>query len=122
MTDNDFSRSLGRIEGAQIQILAEMRRVSETLGDHAEADQVAFSSFRVAMSEQRKLMFEKFDEQSRERNERLDAQDAKLDELMRLYSWAKGASWPILGVTSLLAVILGGVLVEVLLRWMGVRI
>lgn len=109
-----IQRSLGRIEGKQETILQELRRQEEKLGDHMNADQVTFSAIRV-------MIQDKFDEQKKSRDLRLDDQDRQIAEIVRYVNWARGASWPILGLLGLIGLVGVGILVTIVTAWMNLR-
>ncbi len=105
--DDDVQRSLGRIEGALKAIDAKLDIVRVDLGDHKADDQRNFSSLRVDMRRQ-------FDENDRARNQHLNEQDVKLDELKQESDRAKGAGWVILGLLGALATFVGGAVISAL--------
>ncbi len=101
MNDDDVQRSLGRIEGVQSQILAELRRIQDTFSEHINADQASFSSVRVLINEQKEALGKQFGEQSAERAKRLDDQDEKLEEIRGYVYFARGVGWIGVGVIGL---------------------
>lgn len=118
MSDAEFQRALGRIEGTQTQILKKLDSLEEKLGDHVNADQVALSDMRVTINGQRQALSDQFEKQSKDRNDRLDAQDEQLKEIARYISWAKGASWPLLGLLGLIGAVMVGILVALVNTWL----
>lgn len=114
----EFQRALGRIEGTQTQILKKLDSLEEKLGDHVNADQVALSGMRATITAQKQELSTQFDKQSDDRNKRLDAQDAQLREIARYVSWAKGASWPLLGLLGLIGAVMVGILVALVQTWL----
>lgn len=118
---SEFQRALGTltsIEKAQGRILDKLDKLEERLGDHINADQVALSAMRVTITDQRQVLSSEFEKQSDDRNKRLNAQDEHLEEIMRYISWAKGASWPILGLLGLIGAVMIGVLVTLVQTWL----
>ena len=112
MTDNSqpaehVQRSLGLIEGAQIQILSEIKLFREDLGRHIDNDQMNFSALRVVIATQKKEMEDQFTENDRARNQHLNEQDVKLDGIKQDQDRAKGAGWVILGLLTAFAGFLG---------------
>lgn len=110
MSEDNVQRALGRIEGAQAQILAKLDSMTEDLGNHKNDDQKNFSSIRA-------LFFTKLDEQNVTREAHLGAQDKKLDALKQDSDRAKGAGWVILGLMGALATFVGGAVIAALSGW-----
>ncbi len=106
MTD-EVQRALGRIEGANAQILEKLEKLSQELGDHRNDDQRSFSSVR-------KLIGDKITEQETARATLLGQQDIKLDRLKQDQDRAKGAGWVIIGLLGALATFLGGAVIAAL--------
>lgn len=107
----ETQRALGRIEGAQAQILKQLVTIEEKLGQHINDDQVALSSMRLNIGEYRNAIATQFEEQAKDRNRRLDAQDEQLEEIARYISWAKGVSWPLMGGLGIISAVLVAVLI-----------
>lgn len=114
MSDGEVQRSLGRIEGTQEQILAELKTMREDFGAHKNEDQRNFSSLR-------KLFFEKLEEQDETREKHLAAQDAVLAELKTDSDRAKGAGWVILGLLGGLASLVGSAVLAVVKGWVAFK-
>lgn len=114
----EFQRALGRIEGSQAQILNELKMLQDKLGDHINADQVALSEMRTRTTTQAQEMTIQLEHSTRERNKRLDQQDLQLQEIARYINWAKGVSYPILGLFGLVSMIMVGILVASIQTWL----
>ncbi len=123
MTDDEehMQRSLGRIEGVQAQILAEFKLVRETLGDHVNADQLAFSQMRVYVSDQKDILVKQFENAAISRNGRLDKQDEKLSELSDLADRIKRGGKFVLWLIGLITAILSGVLIMAIATWLHLK-
>lgn len=84
--NEDVQRSLGRIEGTQSQILAELVKVRSDFAEHKAEDARNFSAVRNLVYEQKsetKTYFDKkFEDQADARNQHLNEQDIKLDRIM----------------------------------------
>ncbi len=120
MTD-EVQRSLGRIEGAQAQILAEMQKLRSDFGDHKNDDQVSFSAVRALVFTQRDELRKQFEENDRSRNQHLNEQDIKLDAIKQDSDRAKGAGWVILSLLAALATFVGGAVIAVLSGWVKIH-
>jgi hypothetical protein len=111
---DDVQRALGRIEGTQSQILAELKSLRSDFCEHKNDDQRNFSGVR-------KLFFEKLEEQNKTRENHLGEQDRKLDALKQDSDRAKGAGWVILGLLGGLATFVGGAVLAVISGWIKVH-
>jgi hypothetical protein len=107
-------RSLGRIEGTQAQILAELKQLRTDFGDHKNDDQRNFSSVRA-------LFFDELKKQDAKRETHLAEQDSKLDALKADSDRAKGAGWAIISLLSGLAAFVGGAVLAVFEGWIKVH-
>lgn len=105
--DSELQRALGRIEGAQNQILVKLDKLYIEFGDHKNEDQRNFSSIRA-------LLDRKLEEQNLLRETHLSEQDVKLDQLKQDADRAKGAGWVILGLLASLATFLGASVIAAL--------
>lgn len=114
MADEHVQRALGRIEGTQEQILAELRSLRGEFSEHKNEDQKNFSSVRA-------MFFTKLEEQDKTREAHLGKQDQKLDALKEDSDRAKGAGWVILGLFGTLASFVGGAVIAVLGGWIHVK-
>lgn len=115
MADEHVQRALGRIEGTQSQILAELRSLRSEFGDHKNEDQRNFSSVRA-------LFFNKLEEQDKTREQHLGEQDAKLDQLKEDADRAKGAGWVILALLGALATAVGSAVLAVFSGWVSLKV
>lgn len=100
-----MERTLGRIEGAQEQIIGKLDKLAEDFGEHKQEDQRNFSSIRA-------LMDRKLDEQNQERERHWLAQSAKLDELTAQANRARGAIWVILGMSGIGASVVAAAVIK----------
>lgn len=119
--DNDVQRSLGRIEGAQAQILQSMQALIASFTEHKAEDVRNFSAVRALSFEHREELKDfvetKFEAQAIARNQHLNEQDVKLDGLKEAQDKAKGAGWVILSLLSALATFVGGAVIAVFSGW-----
>jgi hypothetical protein len=100
----EVQRALGRIEGTQGEILRKLNSLSNELGDHRNDDQRNFSSVR-------NLIDRKITEQVTLRENHLNDQDQKLEQLKQDQDRAKGAGKVILGLLGALATFVGGAVI-----------
>lgn len=117
MENNIVQRALGRIEGTQTQILAELKNLRENFGDHKNEDQKNFSSVRRLVADQQEAIRKAFDAQAVARNQHLNEQDVKLDALKQDSDRAKGAGYVIIAIIGALATFVGGAVIAVLSGW-----
>lgn len=99
---DDIGRILGRIEGKQDQVMAEVRQLRADFGEHKQDDQRSFSSLRTTLKGQ-------FDESIRDRNQhlneqdvRLETQDGRLKIIEGLTKFNQGAGWVIIALIGFL--------------------
>lgn len=88
-------RALGRIEGAQTQILDNIAVMVDSLGAHTRADDLHFSELRDAVIAKNKL------------------QDDRIEQLEKDANKAKGAGVVILAVLGSIATFIGGAVLAV---------
>lgn len=87
--EDETQRSLGRIEGAQGEILKAqhalfkaLEALSNRVAEHVQKDQLEFSASRNLAYQLRDELKTQFEAQAISRDEHLDAQDLKLNALM----------------------------------------
>lgn len=114
MSNDEVQRSLGRIEGAQNQILSELAKFRVDFGDHLNADQAGFSAARTMITAQREEVRQQFEENDARRDKRFAEQDVKIDKLQAAVNRAKGAIWVIMGLVTTFGTIVAGVAVAVI--------
>ena len=113
-SEDDVQRSLGRIEGAQLQILSEVRGLREDYTGHVATDLSTFQAVRAEMREQ-------FEEATRARNQHLNEQDLKLDGLKANADYAKGAGKVIITAFLGLCSFLGMSVIAALSGWIKIH-
>lgn len=101
--EGDVQRTLGRIEGTQGQILAELKSLRQDFGDHKNEDQVNFSDMRASLYKE------------------VGAQQKQIGQLKQDADRAKGAGWAILALLGGLASFVGGAVLAVLQGWITVK-
>lgn len=125
MTDPAVERALGRIEGAQAQILHAVETLTTAFTDHKAEDSRNFSAVRALSFEHREELKDfvetKFEAQAIARNQHLNEQDVKLDGLKSAQDKAKGAGWVILGLLTSLATFVGGAVIAVFAGWIKIH-
>lgn len=114
MQDADTQRSLGRIEGTQDQILAELKQLRSDFGDHKNDDQRNFSSLRS-------LVYDKNREQNEARELHLSEQDKAIGQLKQDSDRARGAGWAIISILGAFATFIGGAVLAVVQGWIKVH-
>ena len=107
---DEVQRSLGRIEGGQIQLLSEIKSLRADFTAHAATDLTSFAAVRNEMQAG-------FEESTRARNQHLNEQDAKLDGLKANADYAKGAGKVVITAFLGLCSFLGMSVIAALSGW-----
>lgn len=119
--ENGVERSLGRIEGGINEALNQIKQLRDDFGVHKNDDQRNFSNIRRQSSELTASIAKQFEENDRARNQHLNEQDLKLDEITARANFAKGAGWVIIGLLGAMATIIGGCVIAVFAGWIKVH-
>lgn len=105
----DIDRTLGRIEGMQEAILAEIGQFKTAFNLHVKED-------NVALVEIRRLIETLVKEVKKENEEKFMKLEEKLAELRKDRDVVKGAGWILLGFIAFVGTVLGPILVEMTRR------
>lgn len=104
---SEVQRALGRVEGAQEELLNKMNAIIESFVRHEESDRVEFSASRAALASA-----------MRDLNAAREAQfaglQASIDELKADRAFAKGAGWVIVAILGACVTFIGSAVVGVL--------
>lgn len=119
--NDDVQRSLGRIEGTQVQILDALRNLTAEFVDHKGEDARNFQAVRKLSFEHRDELKKEIEDSAKERETHLRGQDTKLAAMKQDSDRAKGAGWVILGLLGSVATFLGGALLSVFNGWVKIH-
>ena len=121
---DNVQRSLGRIEGMLQGVGNKLDKLSGDFMAHTEQDRENFSGVHKLVYEQRDILAKQFHAeftaQADARNQHLNEQDVKLDNLAATKNFAKGVSWTVMGLLGSAGAIIVSVITAALTGWLHI--
>jgi len=119
--DSELQRSVGRIEGQNLQILEKLNELIKAQIKHEDQDRLEFRSVRKAQEDNRIVLEHKIADLITDQQGDDEGQDKRIAKLELEQARAKSAGWAILALLGSLASLVGGAVISVLSGHVGIR-